>query len=297
MGSALSRGRCGSGHNAPHARRSLHERRRPGGVGWERSDPCCAKAEAGVSQRREGGPKGHDPPLVPDRGARRLHGRQGHRDGARRAPPGPAQHRGGLRGSGQVVGGDDCVPAGTASDKSDQKNGFRRDVARLAPCGSIRNRLPLTLLPADRHDHLDPRAPCPMMEPPQTVIHPAPEVRDRPRRDGGPGASGLSPSLLSPSVRWPGHGVVLRPSSIARHRGSSMVLERQVFQAKYGRGDELVALFQELNAQMGEGTRPPPGSASSPMPRVPSSPSSPRSRWRAWRGGSRRSPRRWPSRR
>jgi len=32
-----------------------------------------------------------------------------------------------------------------------------------------------------------------------------------------------------------------------------MLLERQVFQAKYGRGDELVALFQELNAQMGEG--------------------------------------------
>src|SRR5215218_3293801 len=81
----------------------------------------------------------------------------------------------------------------------------------------------------------------------------ASSVRDRPRRDGGPGASGLSPSLLSPSLRWPGHGVALRPSSISRHRGSSMLLERQVFQAKYGRGDELVALFQELNAQMGEG--------------------------------------------
>jgi hypothetical protein len=32
-----------------------------------------------------------------------------------------------------------------------------------------------------------------------------------------------------------------------------MVVARQVFQAKYGRGDELVALFQELNARMGEG--------------------------------------------
>jgi hypothetical protein len=26
---------------------------------------------------------------------------------------------------GQVVGGDGCVPAGTKSDKSEQKNGFR----------------------------------------------------------------------------------------------------------------------------------------------------------------------------
>jgi hypothetical protein len=29
-----------------------------------------------------------------------------------------------------------------------------------------------------------------------------------------------------------------------------MLLVRQVFQAKYGRGDELVALFQELNTRM-----------------------------------------------
>ena len=29
-----------------------------------------------------------------------------------------------------------------------------------------------------------------------------------------------------------------------------MLLARQVFQAKYGRGDELVTLFQELNARM-----------------------------------------------
>jgi hypothetical protein len=29
-----------------------------------------------------------------------------------------------------------------------------------------------------------------------------------------------------------------------------MLLTRQVFQAKYGRGDELVALFRELNARM-----------------------------------------------
>ena len=29
-----------------------------------------------------------------------------------------------------------------------------------------------------------------------------------------------------------------------------MLLVRQVFQAKYGRGDELVALFRELNARM-----------------------------------------------
>jgi hypothetical protein len=32
-----------------------------------------------------------------------------------------------------------------------------------------------------------------------------------------------------------------------------MLLARQVFQAKYGRGDELVALFQELNARMQAG--------------------------------------------
>jgi hypothetical protein len=32
-----------------------------------------------------------------------------------------------------------------------------------------------------------------------------------------------------------------------------MLVARQVFQAKYGRGDELVALFQELNTRMHEG--------------------------------------------
>ena len=32
-----------------------------------------------------------------------------------------------------------------------------------------------------------------------------------------------------------------------------MVVARQVFQAKYGRGDELVALFKELNARLQEG--------------------------------------------
>jgi hypothetical protein len=31
-----------------------------------------------------------------------------------------------------------------------------------------------------------------------------------------------------------------------------MLVVRQVFQAKYGRGDELVALFQELNGRMRE---------------------------------------------
>jgi hypothetical protein len=31
-----------------------------------------------------------------------------------------------------------------------------------------------------------------------------------------------------------------------------MLLVRQVFQAKYGRGDELVALFKEFNSQMQE---------------------------------------------
>ena len=37
-----------------------------------------------------------------------------------------------------------------------------------------------------------------------------------------------------------------------------MVVARQVFQAKYGRGDELVALFQELTTRMQEagGTAP-----------------------------------------
>jgi hypothetical protein len=29
-----------------------------------------------------------------------------------------------------------------------------------------------------------------------------------------------------------------------------MLVERTVFQAKYGRGDELVALFQELNGRI-----------------------------------------------
>ncbi len=31
-----------------------------------------------------------------------------------------------------------------------------------------------------------------------------------------------------------------------------MILVRDVFQAKYGRGDELVQLFKEINDQMGE---------------------------------------------
>ena len=37
-----------------------------------------------------------------------------------------------------------------------------------------------------------------------------------------------------------------------------MLIARQVFQAKYGRGDDLVALLQELNARIGEegGTGP-----------------------------------------
>ena len=37
-----------------------------------------------------------------------------------------------------------------------------------------------------------------------------------------------------------------------------MLVARQVFRAKYGRGDELVAMFQELNARMREegGTGP-----------------------------------------
>ena len=35
-----------------------------------------------------------------------------------------------------------------------------------------------------------------------------------------------------------------------------MVVARQVFQAKYGRGDELVALFKELNARLQEGGEP-----------------------------------------
>lgn len=37
-----------------------------------------------------------------------------------------------------------------------------------------------------------------------------------------------------------------------------MLVARQVFQAKYGRGDELVALFQELNARMREMDEPGP---------------------------------------
>ena len=32
-----------------------------------------------------------------------------------------------------------------------------------------------------------------------------------------------------------------------------MLIVRQTFQAKYGRGDELVALFKEFNKRMGEG--------------------------------------------
>jgi hypothetical protein len=32
-----------------------------------------------------------------------------------------------------------------------------------------------------------------------------------------------------------------------------MLVARQVFQAKYGRGDELVALFQEFNTRMQDG--------------------------------------------
>lgn len=38
-----------------------------------------------------------------------------------------------------------------------------------------------------------------------------------------------------------------------------MIVARQVFQAKYGRGDELVALFKEFNARMQEtpGALPP----------------------------------------
>lgn len=37
-----------------------------------------------------------------------------------------------------------------------------------------------------------------------------------------------------------------------------MLVTRQIFRAKYGRGDELVALFQEFNARMAEagGTAP-----------------------------------------
>ena len=37
-----------------------------------------------------------------------------------------------------------------------------------------------------------------------------------------------------------------------------MLLARQVFQAKYGRGDELVALFQELNTRLQEEDEPGP---------------------------------------
>ena len=37
-----------------------------------------------------------------------------------------------------------------------------------------------------------------------------------------------------------------------------MMIARQVFQARYGRGDELVALFQELNSRMQEGGGPAP---------------------------------------
>ena len=34
-----------------------------------------------------------------------------------------------------------------------------------------------------------------------------------------------------------------------------MLVARQVFRAKYGRGDELVALFKELNSRMREAGR------------------------------------------
>jgi hypothetical protein len=44
-----------------------------------------------------------------------------------------------------------------------------------------------------------------------------------------------------------------------------MLVARQVFQAKYGRGDELVALFQEFNTRMQDGVSPHRASASSPM--------------------------------
>ena len=37
-----------------------------------------------------------------------------------------------------------------------------------------------------------------------------------------------------------------------------MLIARQVFQAKYGRGDELVALFKELNTRMQEESSPGP---------------------------------------
>jgi hypothetical protein len=37
-----------------------------------------------------------------------------------------------------------------------------------------------------------------------------------------------------------------------------MLVARQVFQAKYGRGDELVAIFQELNRRMQEEADPGP---------------------------------------
>ena len=64
-----------------------------------------------------------------------------------------------------------------------------------------------------------------------------------------------------------------------------MLVARQVFRAKYGRGDELVALFQELNTRMREAGERRRTSASSPTPPAPSSPSSPRSRSRAWPPG------------
>ena len=37
-----------------------------------------------------------------------------------------------------------------------------------------------------------------------------------------------------------------------------MMIARQVFQARYGRGDELIALFQELNTRLGEGNETAP---------------------------------------
>ena len=67
-----------------------------------------------------------------------------------------------------------------------------------------------------------------------------------------------------------------------------MLVERTVFQAKYGRGDELVALFQELNGRIRDeaGGEQAHASGLSPMPPDAFLPSSPSSRWRTSPPGS-----------
>ena len=64
-----------------------------------------------------------------------------------------------------------------------------------------------------------------------------------------------------------------------------MMVARQVFQAKYGRGDELVALFKELNARLQEGGEAGVSFRILTDASGPFLPSSPKPRWRTWPPG------------